>query len=170
MQVSDLIGIGRLGGLDARGFFQALIKPGYRSAFKDIRNVFLIFNSDRVFYVSISEREVSENKIMIRFAQDGIAEERRLHREAIIAIEPDILEEDSGLDYLLDWEVLFEDQALGKISDYFFNNAHYVIVVRTVDERELLVPWVDYYIQAEMPNLKVVLLANLQPLLAAMDE
>lgn len=170
MQVSDLIGIGRLGGADAQGFFQALIKPRYRCVFEDIHNVFLLFTSDRVFYVTISERKVSENRIMVRFAEDGVDLERRLHREVIIAIEPEILSEESGdLDHLLGYEVLSDSQRLGIVEDYFYNGAQYVIAVRLEDGRELLVPWVDYYVQDALADPGVVILDHVQPLIDALE-
>jgi len=169
MEVSDLIGIGRLGGMDARGFFHVLIKPRYRAAFEDAKCVFLIFKSDRVFYVTISERKVSDKKIMVRFAEDGIEEERRQHRETLIALEPQELDEDEDLDKLLGYEVLADGKRLGEIKDYFHNNAQYVLVISTVDGRELLVPYVDYYVQALIPDPGVLMLVNAEPLVAALD-
>lgn len=169
MEVSDLIGIGRLGGMDARGFFHVLIKPRYRAAFEDAESVFLIFKSDRVFYVTISERKLSDKKIMVRFGEDGIEQERRLHRETLIALPPNELEEDEGLDHLLGYEVLSDGKRLGEITDYFHNNAQYVLVITTVDGKELLVPYVDYYVQALIPDPGVLMLINAEPLIAALE-
>lgn len=168
MEISDLIGIGRLGGIDAQGFFHVLIKPRYRTAFEDAKCVFLIFKSDRVFYVTISERKVSDKKIMVRFAEDGIDQERRLHRETLIALEPELLDEDEGLDHLLGYEVLADNKRLGEITDYFHNNAQYVLVITTVDGKELLVPYVDYYVQTEIPDPGVLVLVNAETLLEAL--
>ena len=169
MEVSDLIGIGRLGGIDAQGFFQVLIKPRYRTAFEDAKCVFLIFKSDRVFYVTISERKVSDKKIMVRFAEDGIDIERRLHRETLIALEPEMLDGDEGLDHLLGYEALHEGERVGVVTDYFHNNAQYVLVITTSDGRELLVPCVDHYVQEVIPDPGVVMLVNAGPLIAALD-
>ena len=169
MEVSDLIGIGRLGGMDAQGFFQVLIKPRYRPVFEDAKCVFLIFKSDRVFYVTISERKVSDKKIMVRFVEDGIDIERRLHREVLIALEPEFLDEDEGLDHLLGYEVLFEDRYLGTVKDYFHNHAQYVLVIGTPTGKELLVPYVDHYVQAEIPDPGVLLLQSAQPLIDALE-
>lgn len=170
MEVSDLIGIGRLGGMDDQGFFQVLIKPRYRPAFEDTKNVFLIFKSDRVFYVTISERKVSDKKIMVRFAEDGIDTERRLHRETLIAIEPELLAGDEGLDHLLGFGVLHGDTPVGTVTDYFHNNAQFVLVINTLDDRELLVPYVNHYVQAVLPDPGVVVLINAQTLFDALDE
>jgi len=169
MNYPGLIGIGRLGGRDAEGFHHVMIKPDYRSVFSGLEEVYLIFNSDRVFYVTISERKVSDKKIMVRFAEDGIEEERRQHRETLIALEPQELDEDEDLDKLLGYEVLADGKRLGEIKDYFHNNAQYVLVISTVDGRELLVPYVDYYVQALIPDPGVLMLVNAEPLVAALD-
>lgn len=169
MEVSDLIGIGRLGGMDAQGFFQVLIKPRYRPAFEDARCVFLIFKSDRVFYVTISERKVSDKKILVRFLEDGVDNERRLHRETLIALEPEQLDEDEGLDHLLGYEALHNGELLGVVSNYFHNNAQYVLVISMADGAELLVPYVDHYVQSEIPDPGVIVLANAESLIAALE-
>ncbi|MCB5229696.1 MAG: hypothetical protein LHW44_06505 [Candidatus Cloacimonetes bacterium] len=169
MKVSDLIGIGRLGGEDADGFFHVLIKPRYRSAFEDAQSVFLLFTSDRVFYVTISEKKVSDNKVMIRFAEDGISEERRRHRETLIAIEAEALETDEGLDHLIGYGVLYQDRHLGEVQDYFYNNAQYVLIIRLDTGAELMVPYVDYYVQNQIPDPGMIELAHADSLLAALD-
>jgi len=73
------------------------------------------------------------------------------------------------LDKLLGYEVLADGKRLGEIKDYFHNNAQYVLVISTVDGRELLVPYVDYYVQALIPDPGVLMLVNAEPLVAALD-
>ncbi len=165
MDSSDLIGIGRLGGLDDEGFFQFLLKAQYRDEFERAEEVYLIFNSDRVFFVTISERDTSDRKIRVKFAEDGIAEERKLHREAIIAIEGESGEEDSPA-ALIGYTVMFDGRAIGKICDYFHNNAQYVLAVETPEGREILIPWVDHFVSGIIPDPGVVLLQNAASLLA----
>ncbi|HOZ01709.1 MAG TPA: hypothetical protein PLG20_07810, partial [Candidatus Syntrophosphaera sp.] len=67
MDLSDLIGIGKLGGPDEAGFYQVLVKPRFRELLARTDDVFLIFDSDRVFYVTISERDFSDRKLRVRF-------------------------------------------------------------------------------------------------------
>ena len=165
MESSDLIGIGRLGGSDPDGFHRVLVKPRFRAVFEDVKSVFLIFNSDRVFYVTICERKVKDQKILVRFAEDGIEAERRLHKETIVAIDPVDLEDDDTLDYLLGYRVIFKEQDLGEVRDYFHNNAQYVLEIEMPDGSELLVPFVDRYVQAELDDPKVIVLQNVQDLI-----
>ncbi|HAN41242.1 MAG TPA: hypothetical protein DCQ12_04945 [Candidatus Cloacimonas sp.] len=165
MESSDLIGIGRLGGSDPDGFHRVLVKPRFRAFFEDVTSVFLIFNSHRVFYVTICERKVKDQKILVRFAEDGIEAERRLHKETIVAIDPVDMEEDETLDYLLGYKVIFAEQDLGEVRNYFHNNAQYVLEIEMPDGSELLVPFVDHYVQAVLEDPGVIALENVQDLI-----
>ena len=86
MKYPGLVGIGRLGGRDAEGFHHAMIKPEYRSVFTGLKEIYLIFNSDRVFYVTISDRKESDRKTWIKLLEDGISEEQKKSREVLIAM------------------------------------------------------------------------------------
>lgn len=165
MILSDLVGIGRLGGADEEGFFQLLVKPRYRDLIADIDEVFLIFNSDRVFFVTISERDISDRKIRLKFAEDGVAEERRKHRETIVAIASEPSEQDDP-EYLLGYTALWQDREVGKITDYFHNNAQFVLEITTPEGVEILVPMVDYYIGEVLSDPKVVVLTNAESLIS----
>ena len=164
MEISDLTAVGRLGGPDRDGFFQLLVKPRYRDVLASTEDVFLIFNSDRVFYVTISERELHDRKLRVKFAEDGVAEERAKHKEAILALELPPEETDQP-DDLLGYTVVFGEREIGKVSDYFFNNAQYVLVIDTTIGTELLVPLVDYYVTEIIPDPGVVVLRNAESLL-----
>lgn len=168
MNVSDLIGIGRLGGLDAKGFYQVLVKPGFREVFAETDDIYLIFNSDRVFFVTISERDFSDRKLRLKFAEDGIAEERKLHREVLLAI-PSVPEPEEEPDTLIGFTVVFQDREVGKVADYFHNNAQYVLVVASSDGTEHLIPLVDYYVSEVIPDPGVIVLANAESLLNLAD-
>lgn len=165
MDVSELIGIGRLGGLGPDGFYRVLVKPRFRAVFEDVNDVFLIFNSHRVFYVTISERKLQDQKILVRFAEDGINAERRLHKETILAIDPLEMSEDDSLDHLLGYRVIFEKQDLGVVRNYFHNNAQYVLEIEMPCGNELLVPFVDHFVQTVMDAPKVIALKEVQDLI-----
>ena len=166
MEVSDLIGIGRLGGMDAQGFFQVLIKPRYRPVFEDAKCVFLIFKSDRVFYVTISDRKERDKKTWVKFAEDGIAAERKLHREVIIAID-ESSEEDEEEESLLGRDVVYDGLLLGCVVDVFYNGAQDVLVIATDLEEDLLVPRVDYFLLPQSRDSDVINLQNMDELLLA---
>lgn len=167
MNYPGLIGIGRLGGRDAEGFHHVMIKPDYRSVFSGLEEVYLIFNSDRVFYITISERKLSEKKIWVKFAEDGIAEEQKLHREVIIAIADDAEEADEDeLDDLLGFAAIHNGQLLGTVEDYFFNGAQQVLQIVDSNGIEYLIPYVDHYLCQILHSTRSLVLQNADELIA----
>ncbi|MBP7205694.1 MAG: hypothetical protein KBA54_04170 [Candidatus Cloacimonetes bacterium] len=164
MKVSDLTGIGRLGGIDADGFYHVMVKPRFRRLLAETDEIYLIFNSDRVFFVTICDRDISDRKLRLKFAEEGIDEERKLHREVILALQTGEDETDEP-DELLGFTVVFANREVGKVKDYFHNNAQYVLVVSGSDGVEFLIPFVDYYIGEVIPDPGVIVLINAESLL-----
>lgn len=164
MKVSDLIGIGRVGGQDEEGYYHIMVKPEFRADFDKAQDVFLIFNSDRVFYVTISDKKVSERKLWVRFAEQGIAEERKLHKEVILAVD-NIAQEEDDIDDIIGYDVYHDGVCVGTISDYFHNNAQYVIVVQSPDNAEYMIPYVDRYIDTRDDKLGRICLIDAEDLL-----
>ncbi|MDD2228178.1 MAG: hypothetical protein PHY48_02055 [Candidatus Cloacimonetes bacterium] len=167
MKIPGLTRIGKLGGRDADGFHHVMIKPDYRSVFSGLEDVYLIFNSDRVFYVTISERKQSDKKNWVKFLEDGVAEEQPKHKDVILAIADEENEtEAEELDELLGFKVLFAEEVLGEIKDYFFNGAQQVLQISDASKTEILIPYVDYYIQAVLTDLQSIILQNAEDLIA----
>lgn len=167
METKDLIGIGRLGGRDGDGYYHAMFKPGYKSVCSGLAECFLIFNSDRVFFVTISDCKTVDKKTYIRFQEAGIDEERPLHKEVIIAIDaisatdddPDS-EEFVELSSMLGFTVIHEDICIGTLEDFFFNNAQYVLIIKTEAGKEILVPYVPYFVSAVVRTMQMLFLQN----------
>ncbi len=170
MEINDLIGIGRLGGRDQDGWYHAMLKPHFKSVLSEITNCFLIFSSNRVFYVTITDHKTVDKKTFIRFADDGIEEERCQHKEVLIAIdELESSEEDISssqeLDQMIGFTVIHENVELGVLEDYFFNNAQFVLQVRSTAGKEILVPYVDYYISTVIREMHSIFLQNASSLI-----
>ena len=162
-----LTGIGKLGRQDADGFHPVMIKPEFRTVFSELEELYLIFNSDRVFYVTISERKIKDKKTWIKLKEDGIAEEQYLHKDVVIAIDAqDTESKGTSLDYLLGYQAIFADEEFGIIEDFFFNGAQQVLQIVDKNKIEYLVPFVDYYIDTILNNPGCVILKNALELIA----
>lgn len=157
MTAQELIVIGRLGGQDATGWFKAMIKPGFRRRFDHLDEVYLIFEEHRVFYVSISDKKESGRESWLRFAEDGVAQERKLHKEAYIAIDAEETETDDDTDDLLGCDVVWQDNILGCVVDVFHNTAQEVLVVNTTPDVEIMIPFVEYYVQPHQAGEPLIL-------------
>ncbi|GAB1468638.1 hypothetical protein MASR2M64_13770 [Candidatus Cloacimonadota bacterium] len=167
LKIPGLTRIGKLGGRDADGFHHVMIKPEYRSVFSELEEVYLIFNSDRVFYVTISERKQSDKKNWVKFLEDGVAEEQPKHKDVILAIADEEHDtEAEELNELLGFKVLFADEVIGEVQDYFFNGAHDVLQISDASKTEILIPYVDYYIEAVLRDLQSIILQHSEALIA----
>ncbi|MDD4309675.1 MAG: hypothetical protein PHO32_04800 [Candidatus Cloacimonetes bacterium] len=167
MNYPTLTRIGKLGGLDSEGYHHVMIKPDYRNMFSGLEDVYLIFNSDRVFYVTIVKKKQSERKTWVKFLEDGIAEEQPKHKDVILAIAQDAeVTTAAELDALLGYQVVFGEESIGTIEDYFYNGAQYVLQICDRNGKELLIPYVDHYIQSVLSGLQSVTLQNASELIA----
>ena len=167
MSKPRFVGIGKLGGRDAAGYHHVMIKPEYRELFFALDEVYLIFDSDRVFFVTITDKKKSEKKLWISFAEDGIDTERRRHREVILAIRDSRNQQDTlQLKRLASYQVLHEGEPLGVIEGNFDNGAQEVLVIRDADGCEILVPDVPHYVKEIRDSQKTIVIHNAADLIA----
>ena len=141
-----------------------LVKSDYRPILLNIRDVYLIFNCDRVFFVTISEIEESGRKLRIKFAEDGIDEERQKHREVKIAI-PRQETKESLPESVLGFTSFYAGKNLGKVTGFFHNNAQYVLEITDNQDEKILIPWVEHYIGKIDYDKEELTLLNMDELL-----
>lgn len=160
------VGIGKLGGRDCSGYYHVLIKPDRRELFSALDEVYLIFESDRVFFVSITNKKKSDKKLWIKFGEDGIDTERSKHREVILAIREDrIGTADIPHSHLSGYQVICGESVLGVVQDHFSNGAQEVLVIIEPSGCEILIPEVPHYIQAILHEQQTVILHNAEDLI-----
>lgn len=168
MTAPHLIGIGRLGGQDSEDWHHVMIRPEYNEVFRHLVDLYLIFEENRVFYVTISDRKLSEKKTWVKFAEDGIAEERKLHREVFLAIEDAEIQDDDEEYELIGLDVVYQGSLLGCVVDLFYNGAQDVLVIATDLDTEILVPLVEHYLPVPPADSQgVIFLENMEDLLLA---
>ncbi len=166
MDINDLTGIGRLGGRDDGGYYHLMLKPGFKSVLPNLTDCFLIFSRDRVFYVTITDHKLVGNKVFIRFAEPEIDEERRLHKEVTLAIVSSEIEdgeegdESFDMESILGFKVIHNQDYLGIIEDYFHNGAQYVLVIKTTAQAEVMIPYVEYFVEAVVYEMNTVFIRH----------
>jgi len=165
MDKPRFVGIGKLGGRDSEGYHHVMIKPEYRNVFSGLSEIYLIFDRDRVFFVTITDKKMSDRKLWMRFAEDGVAEERSRHKDVILAITDEEGDSDmDDLDYLVGYTVLIGTEQLGVVTGYFSNSAQNVIQITDSNGVEIMVPFVPHYIQAVLDAQQCILLINAEGL------
>jgi len=168
MEISDLVGIGRLGRLEPDGFYHVQFSQSYKSVLTRLQECFLIFSSNRVFYVTVVETKTVGQRSYLRFKEDGINEECKKTAKVIVALAEDdlqnvVTEEDDR--NLTGFKVHFQDSILGEVSDVMLNPMQSVLIITLNDGRELLVPNVSHYVDNIDRQLKMIFLQNLELLL-----
>jgi ribosomal 30S subunit maturation factor RimM len=168
MEVSDLVAIGKLGRLEPDGFYCVQFSQPYKSILNQLQECFLIFNSHRVFFVTVVETKTSGSRMYLRFLEDGIAEECKKTAQVIVALAPEDVTEQENEDEatsLVGFSVRYNDEEIGTISDAMLNPMQSVFVIALNDRSELLVPNVNQYVQAIDRKKKIVICQNLELLL-----
>ncbi len=169
MEVSDLVAIGRLGRQEPDGFHCVKLSPAHRHLFPDLTSCFLIFSSQRVFFVTVVERKITGKRQYLKFKEDGVAAECLRSERIILALAPDELprnEQELEILGLCGYDVLYQDRIIGTVSDAMINPMQSVFVVDLQDGGELLIPNVEKYVLSVDKKTHTVITQNLDGLLA----
>jgi len=168
MEISDLVPIGKLDKAEADGFFCIRFHRLYQSVATRLTECFLIFDSDRVFFVSVVESKIKGKRTYLRFREDGIAEECNKHAKIIVALAPEDLADlqmPEQTENLIGYSVWFKNEEIGILEASLKGTMQSVFSVKLHDGRELLVPNVSYYVSLIDNEAKQIILKNAEQLL-----
>lgn len=168
MEISDLVRIGRLGRLEPDGFYHVQFSQPYKAILNRIHECFLIFSSNRVFFVTVVETKTVCQRHYLRFKEDGIAEECNTVPKVFVAMSEDDLEgftDDDDVTSLFGFKVHYQDSIIGEVTDAMINPMQSVLVVTLEEARELLVPNVEHYIFSIDRQSRIIYMQNLELLI-----
>ncbi|MFC1887909.1 ribosome maturation factor RimM [Candidatus Cloacimonadota bacterium] len=157
MKIDDLITVGSLGkSLNKNGFFKykSLLELPQES--KLVNEVFLIFRDHRVRFVDV---EFSDNNRTIKVQdQDLIAD--IIESDGVkIAISKENLDElriEIGLIPSRNMNIVFQDEVIGNLVEIFDNRAHEILVVKLINGKEVMIPYVDHFVIDSDDNRVIV--------------
>ncbi len=165
MQLKDLIPIARLTGLTDEGYLVLKTYKNFEDDFLKIQDLFLVFKDNRVRIVTLTDVKVSK-AIHIKIKEIDVLEEMTNPDEVKVCMAPDdvdaITDEDDE-DTPLGKDAVFNETVIGKVTDWFDNTAHDVLVIVLKNESEIMVPDVDYYVVDETED--TVILQNIESFL-----
>lgn len=151
MQLKDLIPIARLTGVTDDGYLVLKTYKNFEDDFLKIQDLFLVFKDNRVRFVTLIDVKVSK-AYHVKIKEIDVLEEMTNPDEVKICMAPDdvdaITNEDDE-DTPLGKDAVFKDIVIGKITDWFDNSAHDVLVIVLKNESEIMVPDVDSYVIEE---------------------
>jgi ribosomal 30S subunit maturation factor RimM len=168
MKISDLVAIGRLGRQEPDGFHSVQFSQSYSNLFDQLSECFLIFNSHRVFFVTVADRKTTGKRLYYSFLEDGIAEECAKSSKILVALAPEDVaeqEKDDPVKGLFGYKVLYKNIEIGSVSDAMVNPMQSVLVIELNDGRELLVPNVETYVRSIDKKNRIIQMLNLDELL-----
>lgn len=169
MEVSDLAVIGRLGRREPDGFYHIQYNPSFRSIHGKYQECFLIFSSDRVFFVTVDGYKSLGRREYLHFKEDGIDTETTKHLNVRVAmVEEDLNgleEEKDDIESIYGFNAWFAGERIGTVSYAMINPMQSILVIELANGKELLVPHVEYFIQDIDINNDIVILQNIEGLL-----
>jgi len=148
----ELLVIGRLGNLiNDNDEFQFIPNDNFQPAiFDKVTKLYLIFTEHRVFYVEVKKLSIQNSKYWISFNDDGVEEEYEIRKSAKLAIPKNqhysINQGDADLD-ITDFQAYEDELYLGRVVDFIYTPGHRIVVIFDENDKELLIPEVDYYIK-----------------------
>ncbi len=153
MEISDLINIGRLKfSLKGENKSKLLLnlKPEFQHLLPKLEKVFLIFKDHRVRYGTIKKiKIVGDNQAVLDFEdQDLVNEILKEDQISVYLDETEInsLDKDNVYYDPIGMKVIWENEKVAEITDFFFNGAHYVYELEMYDKRKILIPDVDSFV------------------------
>ncbi|MBN2829397.1 MAG: hypothetical protein JXR56_03635 [Candidatus Cloacimonetes bacterium] len=167
MQQSDLIPIGRLGTVYKNtGYISFKPLKSFRPALFSKKNFYLIFNSDRVFYVTLDKIKQYQGKLYLKFIEDGIVEELEIVQKALVLIEKEQYQEIEGQSIsLIDYTVIFREQEIGTVQEIMEDSFQDRIIVELFDGKEVIIPDVEHFISKKDAEKKLLYTQNIEELL-----
>ena len=168
MQIKDLIKIGRLGSYaDNNGLFRFISEDGFQPGYWNLKDIFLVFPDNRVYYVTVNNWVRKNGKQYLDFVEKEIPEFIEDSKKTDVMIDPHTYTDLTGEEterLFYGAEVIFNNEAIGIIDDSF-NNSQYEIfqVILKESGKEVLIPDVDQFIVSKTDT--VVVVQNVEDLL-----
>ncbi len=168
MQLSDLVAIGTLGKtLNRDGSVAFRGNASFISAFLTVPKVFLVFKSHNVRYMTITGIR-NDAGYAITFAEknDVLEAIEQGPAEVMLAREDfERVQKAEGLFDFVGMQVSYRNAIIGIVDDVMETKAHDILVVCRDDDTEVLIPVVEYYLEAIDPDQMIIYAVNLEGLL-----
>ncbi len=168
MQISDLVAIGKLGNtLDNKGYISFKKNSNFHPLYFNQKDVFLLFKDHRVRYVTI-DKLINDKGIKLRFLETEVIEEVAKAGGVLVTLpETDLVKskKETGFIDPVGMKVFFNNKEIGNIIDFFNNSVYDILVVKTLDKKEIMIPDVDFYIANKDKVRNIIIVKNILGLL-----
>jgi 16S rRNA processing protein RimM len=168
MQLTDLVAIGTLGKApekDGSIFFQE--NEAFIPAFLSVSHMFLVFKNHSVRYMTVTGIRQGSGTY-ITFAESDDLQDALAHGPvSVMLTQEDVIriQEEEGIVDFTGMTVVFDDAEIGSVEDIMETRAHDILEVITSEEKEILIPVVEYYIQAIDVENRVIYVQHIEGLM-----
>jgi ribosomal 30S subunit maturation factor RimM len=170
MEISDLIKIGKLV-VRSKGGTRIVVclKTEYLKFLPRLKEVFLIFKDHRVRYGTIDIIKVlTDNKAVVKIADPDLSDELSSEESVNLCLdEEEIYELDEENTYFdpVGMKVIWNEQEVAHIKDFFYNGAHDVYELEMTDGRLVLIPDVEAFVIETNIEQRFIRVVNLDQFL-----
>ena len=168
MQITDLVAIGKLGNsIDEKGFISFRKNSNFQQSYLTQKDIFLLFKDHRVRYVSI-DKVISEKRLKLRFLETEVTEEAAQSGGVRVTLpKSDLVKFHRDADFInpVGMKVVFNKKELGNVIDFFNNSVQDILIVMTTENKEIMIPDVDYYVINKDKSNKMINVRNIRELL-----
>lgn len=167
MEIDELITLGKLGFNDIiKGWIPIRLNPDFQKYLENLTKAFLIFTDHRVRYVTISKVKFIKGKWYLKIAEPEIYLEAQNQGYVTFAVDDDILyPEDEDYYDPIGMEVFSDSERIGIISDWFNNGAQDILVIKSENGKEVLIPEVEEFISEIDIEHKIIRVKNISSFL-----
>lgn len=159
MQLTDLVAIGTLGKapeLDGSIFFRE--NDSFIPAFLTVSHLFLVFKNHSVRYMTVTGIRQGSGTYITFAESDDLQEALEQGPVSVMLPREDVtrIQEEEGIVDFIGMTVVYRDAEIGSVEDIMETKAHDILEVITPEEKEILIPVVEYYLEAiDVENMVV---------------
>ena len=114
------------------------------------------------------DKVLSDNGFRIKFLESDVVEEI-IHTGKVKLSLPrtdlDELDKNNGVLNPVGMEIVFENKIIGTVIETFNNSEYDILVVKTEDGREFLIPDVETFIEEKNPEKNEIIATNIKELM-----
>ena len=130
--------------------WQIVLVPEYQDYLGKLKSLYLIFKDHRVRYIKVDIlRTIADNKALVTFDDEDLLQELISEDTLQVCLDEEELNSLDTENLYYDPEgmsVIWNDQNVGTIKDFFYNGAHYVYEITMDDGKLVLIPDVEAFV------------------------
>ncbi|HHE38612.1 MAG TPA: hypothetical protein ENL20_08580 [Candidatus Cloacimonetes bacterium] len=114
------------------------------------------------------DKVLCEKRLKLRFLEADVTEEAADASGVRVALpKSDLVKFNREADFVdpVGMKIISDKKELGNVIDFFNNSVHDILIVKTTENKEIMIPDVDYYVVNKDKSNKTINVKNIRELL-----